>query len=158
MAANFYITSIETWCLPTSKYSFIKTFDALIRNNFLLLFSDVHLHLTFSFAYFNFLMTFTNLHFTPIMQSFCVTMTECNFWWLVSVSLPLQHRRSVPATNTCSVICHDQAFLFSIADHCDPLMSPARHLKNFNLRCRHPAVELRCWLQSLLSQSNILCR
>jgi len=47
---------------------------------------DAHLHPTFLFDRFKCLMIFTNLHFSSIVQRFCMVDTECSSCsWVVSV-------------------------------------------------------------------------
>lgn len=87
---------------------FVRTFDAMIRNKLqpMLFFDDVHLHVIFSSAHFNWLNLFCNHHFSPTVESFRMTMVECNnCWYVVAMGDPGQYCLHV-TTNSYVVMCY----------------------------------------------------
>ena len=69
----------------------VRSFDALLRNNFYQIFMRCASSSNFFFVRFKCLMLFTNLHFSSIIQSSCMMETSCSSCWCI-VSVFTSHQ------------------------------------------------------------------
>jgi len=101
----------------------------------MLLFNALHLHLTFTSAYFKCLVLIVIFHFSPSMQRYCMIMAECSYslcWSVIAVFVPsslLLERINLHlpcGVLWSSVLC----VLFSLANPCDRTIFLSQMRKN----------------------------
>jgi len=82
---------------------FVRTFEPLVRNNLRFFIQHWASSSNFFVCSFICLKLFTNLHPSPIMLYFCMTVIECSsFWCVVSVFVPRRYCQRVTLQDRCS--------------------------------------------------------
>jgi len=69
---------------PHQVSHYVRTFDAVLKNNCINFLYDAHLHPTFLFDGFKCLVLFTNLHFSSMIQHSCMETKCSSCLWIVS--------------------------------------------------------------------------